>query len=138
MGVLDDEMYDLIIQYGLTDIIKIISPVPYKDSLLLLSQYHLAIVIEASCEEGIFLPTKVSDFMQCHKHIWAISPKIGVLNDLYNSGKIAYYSDNADFDSVYKELCRVCEDFRAGILDRSVSLVENYTEKYVVDKYRNL
>lgn len=54
MGVLDDEMYDLIIQYGLTDIIKIISPVPYKDSLLLLSQYHLAIVIEASCEEGIF------------------------------------------------------------------------------------
>lgn len=76
--------------------------------------------------------------MQCHKHIWAISPKIGVLNDLYNSGKIAYYSDNADFDSVYKELCRVCEDFRAGILDRSVSLVENYTEKYVVDKYRNL
>ena len=94
LGVADDSLKTLINQYNLQEYVNFMKSVEYMKSLELLSSFDVALIIEAQCPIGIFLPTKVSDFMQCGKPIFAVSPKIGVLNDLYNNGNIPYFADN--------------------------------------------
>ena len=74
---------DLVNELRLKDIVSEYPAMPYNDSLGMVKQYHVAVVLEAACEEGIFLPTKVGDYMQCGLNIWSISPSQGELHDLY-------------------------------------------------------
>ena len=137
LGVLSQEGRDLINVLHLDDYVKILSPVPYEESLLILSDYDLAVIIEASCEEGIFLPTKVSDYMQSGIPIMAVSPKTGVLNDLYRSKNIPYYADVNDVESIHLELEEIYNDFIGeGIKQNKV--VPSYTEKSIVTSYTSM
>ena len=51
---------------------------------------------------GIFLPTKVADFMQERMPILAISTNDGVLIDLYESSNVNYFAHNESVDSVMR------------------------------------
>ncbi|MBP3775139.1 MAG: hypothetical protein ILA34_07310, partial [Bacteroidaceae bacterium] len=66
-----------------------------------------------NCEVGIFMPTKVTDYAQCGKPIWAVSPAIGTLNDYYRRGEIDYFSDVTSAESVKVALEKVYSDFKA-------------------------
>lgn len=54
----------------------------YKDALEIIAESDMTLVIEAQTEEGIFLPSKVMDYLQFNKPILSISPLKGVMNDL--------------------------------------------------------
>ena len=54
----------------------------YEESIRLVSRSDMALLIEAPCEEGIFLPNKVVEYAQSGKPILAISPRVGTINDL--------------------------------------------------------
>jgi len=139
IGVYDKNFNELINKYKLQDIIKLIEPTSYENSLELLSQYHVSIIIEAQCEEGIFLPTKVSDFMQCGKYIYAISPKQGVLNDLYKANYISYYSPNTDSILIAEEINRIYEDFKSGeLISRKAPIYDKYNSSYIVEQYKSI
>ena len=84
---------DYISRYHLENYVEVIPPVSYEESLNYISSSDVCLVLEANCEEGIFMPTKITDYQQCGKPIWAISPAIGVLNDLYKSNDIEYFSE---------------------------------------------
>lgn len=137
LGVLSHDCWDVINAWHLGDYVKILPPVSYEESLQILSDYDLAVIIEASCEEGIFLPTKVSDYMQSGIPIMAVSPKTGVLNDLYRSKNIPYYADVNDVESIHLELDEVYKDFIGeGIKQNKV--VPSYTEKSIVASYTSI
>ena len=137
LGVLPQECRDVINAWHLGDYVKILPPVPYEESLQILSDYDLALIIEAPCDEGIFLPTKVSDYMQSSISVLAVSPKVGVLNDLYRNKYIPYFADVNDVDAIFKELEKVFIDFKNDAI-KPINVVTSYTEQSVVRLYKEI
>jgi hypothetical protein len=68
-------------------------------------------IIEAPCQEGIFLPTKVGDYIGCGKYIFTVSPKEGVLSDLYKEGYIQYFSPVTDVAHIKETLQGIYNNF---------------------------
>ena len=108
--------------------------VPYHESLDLLSKYHLAIIVEANCEEGIFLPTKVADFMSVNIPIFSISPKIGVLHDLYEKGQISYFASVNNVKEIAEGITVAYEDFMSGKV-RESKRVNEYSSENILNAY---
>ena len=139
MGLIEDDAKQLIKELGLSDIVKLIPPVKYSESLKRLSLYHVALIIEADCDEGIFLPTKVTDFMQYKKYIFSISPREGVLNDMYRNKDIHYFADVKDVQSIYDALNEIYNDFISNRFnDVPKSDFPSFTESTIVNEYYNL
>lgn len=137
LGSVDSKIRGLIEKYELSNIVEIQPPVPYMDSLQLLEDYHIALIIEANVDEGIFLPTKVSDFMQSGKHIFAVSPQKGVLNDLYVKGYIPYFAPVDSVEEICSELFLIYEDFKSGFKN-DVLIPPEFSEENIVKQYLNI
>ena len=136
LGSVDDGTSHLISELGLEEIVHIKPPVSYKKSLEILDNYDIALIIEANCK-GVFLPTKVSDFMQERKAVFAVSPRNGVLNDLYINRNIPYFANNTDASSVYKELVKIYNDFKKNEIKQNV-IPKEYMDNYVASVYYNM
>jgi len=119
--------------------IDIVPAVEYKKSLELLAKHDMACIIEADCGEGggVFLPTKVTDFMQIEKPIFAISPKGGVLEELYKEKSIGYFSDIHNEESIYKELVSILYDFQNGSLRKS-HIPNSFRPNSIVNTYKQI
>lgn len=112
-------------------------PIEYQQSLTLLDDYDLACVIEAPCKKGeaVFLPTKVTDFMQKGIPIMAISPQDGVLHGLFKNGNIGYYGDVSDVSSIEQTIWSAYKDFvGSGIRENVID--ESFYSANVVETYR--
>ena len=139
MGKFDDDIPSLIDELGLDEIIVFKKPVSYQNSLSILSNYHICLIIEADCEEGIFLPTKVSDFFQCGKRIFALSPRNGVLHDLYQEKCIPYFSYVNDENEIFEELCKVYQEYEKGIIgEEEYQIPCEFSESVVSEQYYSL
>lgn len=134
LGVIDSDIEEYISDVDKSQNIKVFPPVTYEESLKVLDDYHVAVIIEADCAEGIFLPTKVVDFMQCEKPVLSISPKEGVLHDLYSKGNIGYFADCTDEDAIYNELIKIFSDFENLKLVKS-SIAHEFLPDAVLKKY---
>lgn len=137
LGSVDDHVKILIDKYKLNGVVEIKQPVPYMESLKMLQNYHVALIIEADLEEGIFLPTKVSDFMQSNKRIFAVSPRVGVLSDIHKEGYINYFASVDNSDAIYYELLKIHEDFNNGFVG-DIRICPEFMEDNVVEKYLNI
>lgn len=113
-GVLPEDMSTFIEKLGLKNYVEILPAVSYKESMLALSKYKVVLIIEAPCEEGIFLPTKVSDYMQERKVIFAISPQNGVLHDLYYSKYVGYFANCSNNNDIQNTINLLYEDFKGN------------------------
>lgn len=107
----DNYIINLVNSYGLQKRIKILYPVSYIQSLDIVKQYDLCIVLEADLKEGIFLPSKIADYLQNQKPIFAISPQKGVLHDEYKNGIVDYFADVRSANDISNELIRIYCDF---------------------------
>lgn len=134
LGSVDTQVESLINKYDLKNVVEIKPPVPYTESLKVLSGYHIALIIEANVDEGIFMPTKVSDFMQTGKRIFTISPRIGVLNDLYKSGYISYFGAVDSPIEIYQELLKIFDDYTKGFKN-DIAICPEFKEESIVKQY---
>ena len=138
-GVFDNDLKKMTEQLNLDCFVKFKDPVPYSESLFILKDYDVALIIEADCEEGIFLPTKVSDFMQCGKPIFAISPRNGVLSDLYQNSHISYFAPVSDPGEIYLELKRLYLDYLRNVnYSSGVIVPKMFEEEYIIEHYLSL
>lgn len=137
LGSIDENGKELISKYGLNNVVEIKAPIPYMESLKILEDYHIALIIEANIEEGIFLPTKVSDFMQSGKYIFAVSPQTGVLNDLYRNGFIPYFAPVDDSTKIYQEIVKIYNDFKKGF-NNTISIPPSFKEDSVAEQYLSI
>lgn len=140
LGKMEDEDKNYISSIKeLSSYIDIIPTVEYKKSLEILAGHDLACVIEANCGVGggVFLPTKVTDFMQIHKPIFAISPRKGVLEDLYNEQAIGYFSDINDENSIYQGFNTIIDDYMVNSLKKSY-IPSSFTPASVVRAYKEI
>lgn len=82
VGAYDDTVSELIKSLNLNSNVELISSLSYKESMDFISKCDIALIVEAQCEEGIYLPTKVVDSIQCGLPLLCVSPRVGVLNDM--------------------------------------------------------
>lgn len=121
---------------GLEDFVTTYDERPYEESLHLVNEADLAVLIEAPCEEGIFLPNKVVEYVQCGKPIFAVSPKIGTLQDLISKHGGGVVADCAKHSSITTALRQVYESWEAGnLLDdySPLPLLEEFSEQRVAE-----
>lgn len=136
MGKTNADEMKLIEEEPLKNVVNMREPVSYHQSLNVLAEYDIALIIEAACKEGIFLPTKVSDFMMAGMRTLAISPRVGVLYDLYEQGYISYYGDVTDVRSIKDALLRIVEDSqKPNWNEYTVKVPEIFTAEYVVNEF---
>lgn len=137
IGVVDAKFNEKVGKYKLEGIVNSIRPLSYLDSLAKLSEYHVCLIVEANVPEGIFLPTKVSDFMQERMPIMAVSPKEGVLHDLFINHNIGYFANVCDINEIAHVIEKLFVDFKNDSIV-ACNIPYNYTEEYVVNSYLKL
>jgi hypothetical protein len=138
LGVLDKNVTFMVENEGLSKYIKILPPVSYSESLALLRNYQIAVIIEANCAEGVFMPTKVSDFMENKIRIFSVSPSCGVLNDLYLSSHIPYFAPVENTSAIYEQICKAYGDFVAGKFSRCIEYSNpDFYQDNIVDIYKS-
>lgn len=120
IGKVNNQFYDYIKKYNLNNYVEFAGEFEYDYVLKLIENSDLSLIIEARCEEGIFLPTKVADSLQCLTPILAISPSIGVLNDMISKYNVGYFADNSSLTSIISTLLKVVNDY----INRSIINVD--------------
>lgn len=136
MGKTNADEMKMIEEEPLKNVVNMREPVAYHQSLNVLAEYNIALIIEAACEEGIFLPTKVSDFMMAGMRMLAICPQVGVLHDLYEQGYISYYGDVTDVSSIKDALLKIVEDSQSPNWNEyTVKVPEIFTAEYIVNEF---
>jgi glycosyltransferase involved in cell wall biosynthesis len=81
-------------EHGLQDIVRSIGGLPFLECLERLADADLQLLIEASCDRGVFLPSKLVDYIEVGKPILALSPQIGVVHDLIEVHRFAQFAVN--------------------------------------------
>lgn len=87
----------------------------YEDSLKYIQSAAVCVLVEAEMPEGIFLPSKVVDYITALKPILALSPCVGVVADLMSGGGIIRV-DPGDACAIRDAIRGLYEDFRRGTL----------------------
>lgn len=120
LGLYSNKMSSMIKDLKIDSIVELLPPASYILSMKKVLEYDVALIIEAPCEEGIFLPTKVGDYMQLGKVIFSISPSSGVLSDLYNTNHIGYFADCTSVSSILNEITCLYHDYSLNKLKQTI------------------
>jgi hypothetical protein len=129
-----------IIELNLEEYINILNPMDYLANLEFISSHDIALIIEAPSDNSVFLPTKVSDYMQCGTDIFAISPENGVLNDLYKAGIIKYFANCSDKNGIAEEIEKIHLFYLKNgqsYLSRT-TICSDYSEENIINLYANI
>ena len=128
----------MIEQYGLKDYVKVIPSIEYKKSLEMMADYDVAVIMEAPVKEGIFLPTKVGEYVNMGIPVFAISPDVGTLNDLFQHQVIGYFASVNSVDRIEEEICKIYRDFKWNDLKMSRAEIPYSNPSYIIEQYKNL
>jgi glycosyltransferase involved in cell wall biosynthesis len=102
---------------GLDGTVVSVGRIDYEDSLKYIESASVCVLVEADMPEGIFLPSKLADYISARKPILAMSPRVGVVADLEPGGGITRV-DPGDACGVRDAIRGLYIDFRRGTLAR--------------------
>ena len=100
-------------------IVKIEPLREYHENQEYLATSSALMIIEAQCNEGIFLPSKLTDYIQIGLPILAISPPIGALNDLFTNYGGGIAADNTSVESIEKAIELLYQEWLNGSLHKN-------------------
>lgn len=141
IGPPDEALFEALQKFDLSDLVEVDGPESYEVTLKAVAESSVAVVIEAPCQEGIFFPSKVVDFIQTGRPILALSPKIGVLSDLLDNHGCGIAVDCASPKSVARALAVLFSAWHAGSLDRDFSsgrLAGMFSPSMTLSSYRGI
>ena len=111
VGSYDSNLSEIIKNNKVDDIVELLPPKKYADSLSFISSCDMALIIEAECEEGIYLPTKFVDAIQSGLPVFCVSPFPGTLNDMVEKYAVGFCANNTSIDDVENKLINAYNDF---------------------------
>lgn len=139
IGLYDDSVKELVKTLGLDKNIELIGSLNYKDSMDFISKCDIALVVEAQCEEGIYLPTKVIDSIQCNLPLLCVSPREGVLHDMINQYNIGYFADNTSDDEITKAIDNAFSDYLSNSLPQvDCKIIPEVFENHILKQYQEI
>jgi hypothetical protein len=115
VGPEDPTTQSLVESLDLKSNVESIGQVSYEQSLRYIDSASVCVLVEAGFEEGIFLPSKLVDYIAARKPVLALSPRIGVVADLAARGGIDRVDPGAA-EGVQAALCGLYSDFQRGTL----------------------
>ena len=131
----------LINQYNLVDCVHFIGSMPWYQTQQVLQTYDLLVLVEAQLKEGIFFASKLTDYIQAHRPILAVSPHIGFASDLIQQCGGGLCVDNSNVQSITQGLQQMIESWKACRLNTqySTSSIENqFKAESVTQLYEHL
>jgi hypothetical protein len=117
VGPEDESTLRQIRHLDLEGIVTSVGRADYEQSLSYIQSATFCVLVEAEMAEGIFLPSKVIDYISARKPILALSPRVGVVADLASGGGITRV-DAGDALSIRDAIHGFYKDFKQGTLCR--------------------
>lgn len=115
----DGETQSLVEEYGLREQVVHVGLVSYEESLGYIAKASVCVLVEAQMEEGMFLPSKLADYIAARKPILALSPRTGVAADMAAAGELQR-AEPDDPTAIGAAIAGLYADFQRGSLHSSV------------------
>jgi glycosyltransferase involved in cell wall biosynthesis len=115
VGPEDATTQDHIRRLGLEGTVLSVGRTDYERSLQYIQSAIACLLVEAEMAEGIFLPSKLVDYISAQKPVLALSPRVGVIADLVPGGGITRV-DPGDVCGIRDAIRGLYTDFRKGAL----------------------
>lgn len=126
-------------QLGLGGCIHNTGRVSYDESLRIMNQASVAVLIEGDMKTGIYLPSKFCDYVRAGLPVLALSPAQGTIADLASQGimRASPGDDKAVFRCL-QVLFKAHQENRLAEFAPSHSLVKSYDASVVGDGFMSL
>lgn len=138
IGGYDNNIKKITDEYNLSDIVKFLPSMSYSESLQYLATADYSLIIEAVCDEGIYLPTKFVDALQTGVPVFCVSPANGTLHDYCDYYNVGYSCNNTDINSIEQTLMKAIND---KITNKSFVPTESakvFFNEYISKQYMEL
>ena len=134
---IDNENWKSVL-YGLPEgLIEVVSPIPYIESLVEMSNADLLLILDAPFTSSVFFPSKLVDYIGAKKPIFTITPPGSCLDILKNVGGI--YASPKNVDSIVKGVKEAVISLKDGTLvSPSVEISARYSNSYVAREFELL
>jgi glycosyltransferase involved in cell wall biosynthesis len=123
--------------HGVADVVSAEPPRDAEDVWTDLGRADALLLIESAMDEGIFMPSKLADYLSARRPILALSPGRGTVAD-YLAGGGGLVADPGDIDAIAAALARMFALWKCGRLDElapPAGLVERIAPSRIVPAY---
>jgi hypothetical protein len=114
--------------------------VSYEESLRFIGKASVCVLVEGQFQEGIFLPSKLVDYLAAFKPVLALSPRNGTVAD-FPAGCGIFRADPDDAEGVAAHIGFLYERFRLGdlgTLEPPESLVKQFEPQLIARRFLNI
>jgi len=119
------------------DLIEIVSPISYIDSLVEMSNSDLLLILDAPFKSSVFFPSKLVDYIGADKPIFAITPQGSCFDILQDIGGLHASPENVD--SIASGVLIAINKLKGGkLISPSTTETEIYSNDYVARQFEVL
>jgi glycosyltransferase involved in cell wall biosynthesis len=136
-----EDVVPLVAALGLENFVTVEKAVPYETSLARLSRETVLVIIEAQMKEGVFLPSKLVDYVQAGRPILAISPRQGTVADLLAEKNAGLCADGESVPEIAAAVTALYHAWKKGTLEiefASDRLWQKFSQESVLENYHAL
>ena len=137
VGPEDPQTARLGVSLGLAQSVCCTGLVSYEKSLEYIAQASLCALVESDFDEGVFLPSKLCDYVSARKPVLALSPAVGTVADLATEGGVKRLGPK-DTPAIAATLVEMFDAFMEHRLESyapSDSLVSRYEGNRVIGEF---
>lgn len=141
VGLDSDSVRKLAVEIGIEDVIFLEGAKTYEETLRIAGESSVLVLIEAPCDEGLFLPSKFVDFVQTGRPILAVSPETGTLSDILMTHGGGIVADCRSPQAVAGAIHTLHSEWKVGkLVERfgSGHLFALFSEATVLEKYMEI
>jgi hypothetical protein len=137
VGSADAETEKAVEQMGLRNSVVLTGRVNYDASLDWIGGASACVLIEAPMQEGLYLPSKMVDYLAAGKPVLALSPKVGTVRDMSTDAAVMPLDQDDDCGIAYA-IGLLHRAYAAGDLQRlapSETLVKTFSPDLVASRF---
>lgn len=128
-------------RFGLEENLQVTGTLSYRTTLDYLVASDILLVIEAPCDNGIYLPAKFVDYVQTGRPILAVTPRESTLNDVISSfgGGLAVNCQSSE--DIAKGLLELYSSWKEGLIEErfgSERLFKQYAPETIIAAYEKI
>jgi hypothetical protein len=137
VGKEDPRTNAIVAELGLKAIVVNAGEVSYEESLKHMALASVCILIEGKMEEGVYLPSKLADYLMARKPVLALSPAVGTIADMSSDPAISRVDqdDEKAIEIAISKLYRAYVDGTLPDFTPSDRLVEQFKPGVVAGQF---